>query len=567
MARPNQAFRNILRPPLMKRQIAAAALLVTLVGIHFGVYAHAGIRITRTSLWPILTKEPQHAILRMPGIGCCARMGFASKGALSPQSHRCSYLVLDSKQHTRIMRGAMHETDTSSGMARACTMPLPGASLTEWAAATDNLNSNHERDVLIDRMLGEMRLTADNPTVKTDELESLARKALLYHEDKTVITLLQMGIRNMHDGNFHEAETNFAGATAMDPGFAEAWNKLATARYLAGDNEGSLVAIRKTLSLQPAHFGALSGMGLVLMKTGNFDGAAHAFGLAQRACPSLQNASTRQWIAECLQFLKSQLVSALTFLSSLAPQTGAIVITALVLASALSTSPSLVSDAAQVQPYLEAKIQMEDVRKVRADGTMEIERVTRETRQTRTGALIEELTHTANSVDSNQEKAAVAARLLDELAASTTPRAEEIVQLVWQTWVFHENLAVADVMSDGIQLLRDGDLKGAEWRFFNAVHFDPAYAEGWNKLATVHYLLGDYNTSLTEIEQTLELEPRHFGAIAGRGMVLMKLERFGEAAASYREASEINPAATSLQLEAEYAEALQKDVDDDAMTQ
>jgi len=47
----------------------------------------------------------------------------------------------------------------------------------------------------------------------------------------------------------------------------------------------------------------------------------------------------------------------------------------------------------------------------------------------------------------------------------------------------------------------------------------------------------------------------------------MKLERFGEAAASYREASEINPAATSLQLEAEYAEALQKDVDEDAMTQ
>jgi len=87
------------------------------------------------------------------------------------------------------------------------------------------------------------------------------------------------------------------------------------------------------------------------------------------------------------------------------------------------------------------------------------------------------------------------------------------------------------------------------------------------QIATVHYLLGDYNTSLTEIEQTLELEPRHFGAIAGRGMVLMKLERFGEAAASYREASEINPAATSLQLEAEYAEALQKDVDEDAMTQ
>ncbi len=69
----------------------------------------------------------------------------------------------------------------------------------------------------------------------------------------------------------------------------------------------------------------------------------------------------------------------------------------------------------------------------------------------------------------------------------------------------------------------------------------PDFAEAWNKRATVYYLTDDYSASLTDIRETLALQPRHFGALSGFGMILEALDRTPEAIRVFKRALEINP--------------------------
>mmetsp|Transcript_50176 Transcript_50176/g.112966 ORF Transcript_50176/g.112966 Transcript_50176/m.112966 type:complete len:318 (+) Transcript_50176:34-987(+) len=171
--------------------------------------------------------------------------------------------------------------------------------------------------------------------------------------------------------------------------------------------------------------------------------------------------------------------------------------------------------------------------------TLEAQKIVRATRETRTGAPLQDLTNVVDAMETNGDKAFVIGRLLDELtAAETVDRAMPVAKLVWQAWMFHENPIVAKLMKDGTACMAVGELQQAEWRFVNAIHFDPSYAEAWNKLATVHYLSNDLEASLYEIQETLELEPLHFGALSGKGLVLLKMDCFAEAAEAMRQAQE-----------------------------
>jgi tetratricopeptide (TPR) repeat protein len=73
----------------------------------------------------------------------------------------------------------------------------------------------------------------------------------------------------------------------LQPGWAEAWNKRATVRYLAGDDQGSMADIAHVLILEPRHFGALSGMGMILERRGFRDEALRAYRRALEIAPQL----------------------------------------------------------------------------------------------------------------------------------------------------------------------------------------------------------------------------------------------------------------------------------------
>jgi tetratricopeptide (TPR) repeat protein len=82
----------------------------------------------------------------------------------------------------------------------------------------------------------------------------------------------------------------------LQPGWAEAWNKRATVRYLLEDEQGSMADIAHVLALEPRHFGALSGMAMILERRGFRDGALRAYRRALEIAPqlsSLRNAVDR----------------------------------------------------------------------------------------------------------------------------------------------------------------------------------------------------------------------------------------------------------------------------------
>jgi tetratricopeptide (TPR) repeat protein len=74
----------------------------------------------------------------------------------------------------------------------------------------------------------------------------------------------------------------------------------------------------------------------------------------------------------------------------------------------------------------------------------------------------------------------------------------------------------------------------------------PDFAEAWNARATVFYMMGEYALSIADIERTLALNPRHFGALEGLGAILEEMDRTDLALEALRAAQEINPNRPSI---------------------
>lgn len=119
--------------------------------------------------------------------------------------------------------------------------------------------------------------------------------------------------------------------------------------------------------------------------------------------------------------------------------------------------------------------------------------------------------------------------------------AAELTRRIWTLWRASDNALVETAMERGARALAANRLVRAERWFDQVVEMAPEYAEGWNQRATVRYLRGNYAQSAADIRRTLMLEPRHFGALSGLGLVYMELGQDAAALDAFRRALRLNP--------------------------
>ncbi len=129
----------------------------------------------------------------------------------------------------------------------------------------------------------------------------------------------------------------------------------------------------------------------------------------------------------------------------------------------------------------------------------------------------------------------------------STSEAAGYVEQIWQIWIEHKDPGVNDRMALGIDAMSRNDLGTALGVFNSIVESNPAFAEGWNKRATVYYLMGQVPESLEDVEVTLNLEPRHFGALSGRGLLYSATGDYPDALRAFEEAVAVNPFLASIQ--------------------
>jgi len=125
----------------------------------------------------------------------------------------------------------------------------------------------------------------------------------------------------------------------------------------------------------------------------------------------------------------------------------------------------------------------------------------------------------------------------------------EIEMKIWNIWSTHPNQKeLTESLAKGSNLMSRGELGKAYKIFSIIIDSDPDWPEGWNKRATVLYLMGRYQESLDDIEEVLKHESRHFGALSGQGLVQTALENYEKAIKSYEAVQKIYPSIKSAEV-------------------
>lgn len=127
------------------------------------------------------------------------------------------------------------------------------------------------------------------------------------------------------------------------------------------------------------------------------------------------------------------------------------------------------------------------------------------------------------------------------LSASSKEESRAVEETIRGVWLDSGSASIDLLMSRGFDALRDENYDRAYFYFDEVVTLAPDFAGGWDKRAAVHYIREDYAEALRDIEQVLRLEPRHYQAMAGLGVILEELGDKKGALEAFRRALALNP--------------------------
>ncbi len=129
----------------------------------------------------------------------------------------------------------------------------------------------------------------------------------------------------------------------------------------------------------------------------------------------------------------------------------------------------------------------------------------------------------------------------DLAAARTQAEGRAAEDAIWRRWIVGPDAEATALLAEAMRLARGYDLEGATMLLDDLTAAYPDWAEPWNQRAFVLFLRDRPDEALEDIDRALELEPRHFGALSGRAIILLGMGRVAPARKALREATAIHP--------------------------
>ena len=124
-------------------------------------------------------------------------------------------------------------------------------------------------------------------------------------------------------------------------------------------------------------------------------------------------------------------------------------------------------------------------------------------------------------------------------------------QSLWQIWGRSGDLDVDGMFEHGVDQMNQRDFAEAIETFNQIIQEKPDFAEGWNKRATIYYLIGEYEKSLADCEQVIRRNPVHFGVLSGFGLNYLQLGKPEQALGFFERALAVNPNLAQIQAAVE----------------
>ncbi len=122
---------------------------------------------------------------------------------------------------------------------------------------------------------------------------------------------------------------------------------------------------------------------------------------------------------------------------------------------------------------------------------------------------------------------------------------------LWQVWSRSGDPEVDGLFQLGIEQMNQRDAESAIKTFTLIIQKKPDFAEGWNKRATLYYLIGEYEKSLADCREVVKRNPLHFGVLSGFGMIYLQLDKPEQALDYFQRALAVNPNLTQVKAAVE----------------
>ena len=147
-----------------------------------------------------------------------------------------------------------------------------------------------------------------------------------------------------------------------------------------------------------------------------------------------------------------------------------------------------------------------------------------------------------NLVKTSSDDTVTLDTLFAELEKATSlAEAQRVERIIWAKWHWHKIPRLSQKLRLGTTYLQENNFKKALYIFTNIIKEAPAFSEAYNKRATTYFLMKKYDKSLMDIKATLTIEPRHFGALSGMGLIFMTRGDFQKALMAFTAVLKIYP--------------------------